>query len=88
MNAAIMERLSLSATHRLPDCQALGQELRHSNSPRLIFYAFDLLHRNGRDSSLRTILQLCIGDPPCLGTQRCLGHCMNTGGGADAQFPF
>lgn len=49
VNAAIMERLSLSATHRLPDCQALGQELRHSNSPRLIFYAFDLLHRNGRE---------------------------------------
>ncbi|MEI9425290.1 DNA ligase D [Mesorhizobium sp. Cs1299R1N1] len=33
----------------LPDYQALERELGNPNSPRLIFYAFDLLHLNGRD---------------------------------------
>ncbi|MER8477993.1 hypothetical protein NKJ22_21725 [Mesorhizobium sp. M0220] len=31
----------------LPDYQALERELGNPNSPRLIFYAFDLLHLNG-----------------------------------------
>ncbi|PBC02285.1 DNA ligase D [Mesorhizobium sp. WSM3860] len=33
----------------LPDYQALERELGNPNSPRLIFYAFDLLHLDGRD---------------------------------------
>ncbi|MCF6117151.1 DNA ligase D [Mesorhizobium muleiense] len=33
----------------LPDFQALERELGNPNSPRLTFYAFDLLHLNGRD---------------------------------------
>lgn len=33
----------------LPDYQALERELGNPNSARLIFYAFDLLHLNGRD---------------------------------------
>ncbi|MER8503626.1 DNA ligase D [Mesorhizobium sp. M0955] len=33
----------------LPDYQALERELGNPNSPKLIFYAFDLLHLNGRD---------------------------------------
>jgi bifunctional non-homologous end joining protein LigD len=33
----------------LPDYQALERELGNRNSTRLIFYAFDLLHLNGRD---------------------------------------
>ncbi|RWE28484.1 DNA ligase D [Mesorhizobium sp.] len=33
----------------LPDYQALERELGNPNSPRLIFYAFDLMHLDGRD---------------------------------------
>ncbi|RWF69039.1 MAG: DNA ligase D [Mesorhizobium sp.] len=33
----------------LPDYQALERELGNPNSPKVIFYAFDLLHLNGRD---------------------------------------
>ncbi|TIR79694.1 MAG: DNA ligase D, partial [Mesorhizobium sp.] len=33
----------------LPDYQALERELGNANSSRLIFYAFDLLHLDGRD---------------------------------------
>ncbi|MBZ9777104.1 DNA ligase D [Mesorhizobium sp. CO1-1-8] len=33
----------------LPDYQALERELGNPNSPKIIFYAFDLLHLNGRD---------------------------------------
>lgn len=33
----------------LPDYQALEREVGNPNSARLIFYAFDLLHLNGRD---------------------------------------
>ncbi|MBZ9856535.1 DNA ligase D [Mesorhizobium sp. CA13] len=33
----------------LPDYQALERELGNPNSAKLIFYAFDLLHLNGRD---------------------------------------
>lgn len=33
----------------LPDFQALERELGNPNSRRIIFYAFDLLHLNGRD---------------------------------------
>lgn len=43
-----------SSTGRLsswarPDYQALERELGNPNSPKVIFYAFDLLHLNGRD---------------------------------------
>jgi bifunctional non-homologous end joining protein LigD len=33
----------------LPHYQALERELGNPNSPKVIFYAFDLLHLNGRD---------------------------------------
>lgn len=41
----------------LPDFQALERELGNPNSRRIIFYAFDLLHLNGRDFRQQPLLK-------------------------------
>ncbi|MER9670716.1 hypothetical protein NKJ20_30015 [Mesorhizobium sp. M0185] len=41
----------------LPDYQALERELGNPNSPRLIFYAFDLLHLSGRDLRQQPLIE-------------------------------
>ncbi|MBZ9799426.1 DNA ligase D [Mesorhizobium sp. ES1-4] len=41
----------------LPDYQALERELGNPRSPRLIFYAFDLLHLNGSDLRQQPLLE-------------------------------
>lgn len=41
----------------LPDYQALERELGNPGSPRLIFYAFDLLHLNGSDLRQQPLLE-------------------------------
>ncbi|MER8555604.1 hypothetical protein NKH37_26105 [Mesorhizobium sp. M1217] len=41
----------------LPDYQALERELGNPNSPRLIFYAFYLLHLNGRDLRQQPLIE-------------------------------
>ncbi|UCI10203.1 DNA ligase D [Mesorhizobium sp. B1-1-8] len=41
----------------LPDFQALERELGNPNSPKLMFFAFDLLHLNGRDLRPQPLVQ-------------------------------
>ena len=48
-NAIIDGEVVVLGKTGLPDYQALERELGKPNSERLIFYAFDLLHLNGRD---------------------------------------
>lgn len=41
----------------LPDFQALERELGNPNSSKLMFFAFDLLHLNGRDLRQRSLIE-------------------------------
>ncbi|MBZ9852043.1 DNA ligase D [Mesorhizobium sp. CA14] len=41
----------------LPDFQALERELGNPDSPKLMFFAFDLLHLNGRDLRQRPLIE-------------------------------
>lgn len=41
----------------LPDFQALERELGNPNSPKLIFFAFDVLHLNGRDLRRQPLIE-------------------------------
>ncbi|MBZ9864780.1 DNA ligase D [Mesorhizobium sp. CA15] len=44
-------------TTGLPDFQALERELGNPNSSKLMFFAFDLLHLNGRDLQQRPLIE-------------------------------
>ncbi|TPN09896.1 DNA ligase D [Mesorhizobium sp. B2-3-3] len=50
------EAVVLGATG-LPDYQALERELGNPNSPKLMFFAFDLLHLDGRDLRQQPLIE-------------------------------
>ncbi|WP_413468601.1 hypothetical protein [Mesorhizobium muleiense] len=82
----------------MPEFQALERELGNPNSKRIIFYAFDLLHLNGRDlrqkplvkrkTALQKVLKRSGTDANLRRAsggdrQRCLRACLPNGPGGN-----